>query len=289
MKNPAPRAAAAFLLALALGAPACHRRPANPAASPSVVALVGGNPVAWEDVAAYVRKATDEDPKNVSPRVASSLLDQYLEELLLERAVEDAVPPAKGDTAAERRRDLIARSAGLGALGDDDLQREYEARRARYRRPALIRVSQLLFQKRETAEAALRKLQTGTPWLDVSRTLSDAPNAASGGSLGLVARGDLPADFEKVLWSLPPGRTTAVIAAPHGYHVFRVEERFDERDVPFEEAKSALRLSLAEERSTKAAADLVAASRRRHPVVVVEDHLPFPYVGTNARLASPRP
>ena len=290
MRPRAPRTgAAALFLALVLGAPACHRRPASPAASPSVVALVGERPVAWEDVALYVRKATDEDPKNVSPRVASSLLDQYLEEQLLERAVEDAAPPPKGGSAAERRRELIARSAGLDALGDDELRKEYEARRARYRRPAVIRVSQLFFLSREAADAAQKKLQAGTSWAEVSRTLSEAPNGASGGSLGLVARGDLPADFEKVLWSLPAGRTTAVIAAPHGFHVFRVEERFEERDVPYEEARSALHLALAEERSSKAAADLVAASRRRHPVSVIEEHLPFPYVGTNARLADPRP
>lgn len=290
MRLRASRAGAAPLaLALVLGGARCHRRPSNPATSPSVVALLGERPVAWEDAARYVRKATGEDPKNVSPRVASSLLDQYLEELLLERAVEDAIPPLKGGAAAERRRELLARNAGLDSLGDDDVRREYDARRARYRRPAVIRVSQLLFRSRDAAEAALRKLQAGTPWRDVSRTLSEAPNSASGGSLGLVARGDLPADFEKVLWNLPAGRTTAVIAAPHGFHVFRVEERFEERDVPFEEAKSALHLALAEERSAKAAADLVAESRRRHPVSVIEEHLPFPYVGTNARLAGPRP
>ncbi len=276
-------------LALVLGGAGCHRRPSNPAASPSVVALLGERPVAWEDAALYVRKATGEDPKNVSPRVASSLLDQYLEELLLERAVEDAVPPPKGDSAAERRRELIARSAGLDALSDDDFRREYDARRARYRRPAVIRVSQLLFRSRDAADGALKKLQAGTPWMEVSRALSEAPNSASGGSLGLVARGDLPADFEKVLWNVPAGRMTAVIAAPHGFHVFRVEERFETRDVPFEEAKGALHLALAEERSAKAAADLVAASRRRHPVSVIEEHLPFPYVGTNARLAGQRP
>jgi hypothetical protein len=282
-------AAAPLALALLLGAPGCRRRPANPAASPSAVALVGQNPVSWDEVAAYIRKATGEEPRNVSPRVASSLLDQYVEEVLLERAVADAVPPVTGGSPAERRRELIARRGGLDAIGDDDLRREYEAHRARYHRPAVIRVTQLLFLSREKADAALKKLQAGTPWLQVSRTLSDAPNAASGGSLGLVARGELPADFEKVLWSLPAGRTTAVIPAPHGFHVFRVEERFEERDIPFEEAKGALHLVLAEERSTKAAADLVAASRRRHPVAVIEEHLPFPYVGSNARLAGPRP
>jgi parvulin-like peptidyl-prolyl isomerase len=174
-------------------------------------------------------------------------------------------------------------------ISEDDLRKEYAAHADRFRRPALIRVSQLLFRSRDAADGALKKLQAGTPWADVSRTLSEAPNSASGGSLGLVARGDLPADFEKVVWNLPAGRTTAVIGAPHGFHIFRVEERFEERDMPYEEAKPALHLALAEERSAKAAADLVAASRRRHPVSVIEEHLPFPYVGTNARLAGPRP
>jgi peptidyl-prolyl cis-trans isomerase D len=150
-------------------------------------------------------------------------------------------------------------------------------------------VSQLLFRGRDVADAAQKKLQAGTPWLDVSRSLSLAPNSASGGPLGLLARGDLPADVERILWSLPAGRTTAILAAPHGFHIFRVDERLEERDVSFEEAKPALHLALAEERSAKAAADLLAESRQKHPVIVIEEHLPFPYVGTNARRTGPRP
>lgn len=278
-----PRLKVALLGVACVVLPACHRRPANPAADPSVVALVGEHPVLWEKVAAYVKNAAGDDPKNVSPRVSSSLLDQYLDELLLERAVEDAVPRPRGESPAERRRDLIARRAGVDGLSDDVLRKEFEEHRARYRRPAVIRVSQLLFRNRDAADAALKKLHAGTPWLDVSRALSLAPNSAAGGSLGVLARGDLPADFEKVLWTLPAGRTTGILSAPHGFHVFRVEERLDERDVTFEEAKGALHLALAEERSAKAASDLVAEARGRHPAVVIEEHLPFPYVGTNPR------
>ena len=54
------------------------------------------------------RTATSEDPKNVSPRVLSSLLDQYLEEVLLARAVEAAVPPVPGANPAEKRRAFLA-------------------------------------------------------------------------------------------------------------------------------------------------------------------------------------
>ncbi len=282
------RGAASVLLASLLAVSgACSRRAPRPAASPAAVALVGERPVTWNEVAEYVKASAGDDPKNVAPRVASSLLDQYLDEVLLDRAVEDARPRPEGSTLAEQRRALIARTAGVEAIGEADLKQEYAAHPERYRRPAVIRVSQLLFPTREAAEAALRKLAAGASWDVISRTLSLAPNAAHGGSLGLLARTDLPHDFEKVVWALPVGKTSAILAAPHGFHVFRVDERFEARDIPFEEAQPALRLALAEERSARAAADLEAEARQRLPVAIVEEHLPFPYVGTYPRYVAP--
>ena len=185
------------------------------------------------------RNAAGEDPKNVSPRVLSSLLDQYLDEVLLERAVAAARPPVTGATPAERRRAYLARRAGLDTLADADLRKDYGEHPDRYQRPALVRVSQMLFPTREAADAALKKLKDGAAWMDVSRASSAAPNAASGGALGLLARSDLPQEFEKAIWGLPAGGTSGVLAAPHGFHVFRVEERLDARDIPFEEARRA--------------------------------------------------
>jgi parvulin-like peptidyl-prolyl isomerase len=131
-------------------------------------------------------------------------------------------------------------------------------------------------------------LKDGAAWIDVSRGSSVAPNAASGGALGLLGQSDLPREFEKAIWGLPAGGTTGVLAAPHGFHVFRVEERFDARDITFEEARPGLRIALAEELSGKAVEDAIAEARQAFPVAVIEDHLPFPYVGTNSRAAGAR-
>ena len=241
-----------------------------------------------EEFFASARNAAGEDPKNVSPRVLSSLLDQYLEEVLLERAVEAARPPTPGATPAERRRAYLARRAGLETLSDAELKKEYDAHPDRYRRPELVRLSQLLLPTREAADAALKRLRDGASWVEVSRASSVAPNAASGGALGLLGRSDLPREFEKAIWALPTGGTTPVLAAPHGFHVFRVEERLDGRDISFEEARPGLKISLAEERSAKAVEDAIAEARDAFPVVVLEDHLPFPYVGTNPKAAPSR-
>ena len=136
-----------------------------------------------------------------------------------------ARPPVTGATQAERRRADLSRRAGLDTLGEADLRKDYGEHPDRYRRPALVRVSQLFFPTREAADVALKKLKDGAAWMDVSRGSSAAPNAASGGALGLLGRSDLPQEFEKAIWALPAGGTTGILAAPHGFHIFRVEER----------------------------------------------------------------
>lgn len=277
--------AGALAVLLALSGPACARRGPSAASRPSVVALVGDRPVEFADYAAYVKAASGEDPKTVSPRVASSLLDQYLDERLLDRAVEDAAPPASGETPAAKRRDLIARRAAIAAIPEEHLRREYDAHPERWRKPPLFRLSQMLFGTADAAEGARRRLATGGSWDAISRESSRAPNAATGGPLGAVAVADLPAHFAKAVAATPAGGITPVLQAPHGFHLFRVDERLFERTIPFEEAAPALRLSLATERSAAALEAILDASRTRYPPRVLEEHLPFPYVGTTARFS----
>ncbi len=121
----------------------------------------------------------------------------------------------------------------------------------------------MILPTREAAEAARRRVLSGADWNTVSKEVSRAPNAASGGGLGWLERTDLPGEFEKAVWGLPAGGITAALPAGHGVHIFRVEERADGRVVPFEEARPALHLALAEKRSSEAVASLLERSKRR--------------------------
>ena len=271
--------AAALAAALLPAVAACTRKGPRAAERASVVAMVGEDPVEEEDFGSYVRAAAGEPLGQVSPQVASSLLDQYLDERLLEKAVESASPKPAGKTAAERRREVLERLARLDAITDAELKAEYDRQPERWSHPPLVRLSQMLLPTREAAEAARRKVLAGADWNAVSKEASLAPNAASGGGLGWLSRSDLPREFEKAVWGLPAGGVSPVLPAGHGVHLFRVEERADGRVVPFEEARPALRLALAERRSSEALANLLAESRKRWNVVVLEEHLPFPYVG----------
>ena len=269
------------------GGSSCARKGPRAAARASVIALVGGHPVEYSDFERYLKGQTGEDPQNVSPQVASSLLDQYFEELLLSRAASEFRPALAG-TEAEKRRALINRLARLDSITEEELRREYDAEGAKGS-PEMLKISQMFFPSREKAEAALARLSAGKPWLEVSQELSAAPNAQAGGALGLLVRTDLPRDFEKAIWNLPVGRTSPILTASHGFHFFRVDERLGTRIRPYEEARLALRLVLAERRSDAATAEILARATKSFPVAVVEDHLPFPYVGTSPRFVETEP
>ena len=279
----------AILLVVLVAAPlvvsGCARKGPRAAARASVVAMVGDEPVEEEDFENYVRAAAGAGLGQVSPQVASSLLDQYLDERLLERAVAEAQPPPSGKTAAEKRAEVLARAARLEGITDDDLRAEYDADPARWQHPPLVKLSQMILPDRAAAETARRRVLAGEEWEKVSREVSRAPNAQSGGGLGWLSRTDLPSEFEKAIWGLPVGGVSPPQPAGHGVHLFRVEERADGRVVPFEEARPALRLALSEKRSSEALDRLLADVRRRHPVGIIEEHLPFPYVGGAARFS----
>lgn len=267
------------ILLLGVSVTACSKKGKPGSPGTSVVALAGEKAVEYEDYAAYVKKAAREDARSVSPQVASSLLDQYIEEILLDLAAEQADPKLGATTAEEKRRELINRRAKLTEISEAELKAEYDKHLDVYQKPEMIRLSQMILPDKETADQVRKKLEKGAGWVDVSRETSLAPNKASGGSLGFLSRGDLPRDFEKAVWSQKVGAVTPPVPSGSGFHIFRIEERLDGRTVTFEEARPALRLALAEQKASQALEALLKESQAKNPVSILEDHLPFPYVG----------
>ena len=53
---------------------------------------------------------------------------------------------------------------------------------------------------------------------------SQGARAEQGGDLGVFRRGELPEEFEKVIFSLKPGQVSFVFESNHGFHIFMIEE-----------------------------------------------------------------
>jgi parvulin-like peptidyl-prolyl isomerase len=85
-----------------------------------------------------------------------------------------------------------------------------------------------------SAKAALARLDAGTPFAEVAKTMSIDPNAArTGGEIpSWVTLGQLPLDVEKAIAPLKPGEHTGVIAQPNGSYIFTLLEKRPRKDPP---------------------------------------------------------
>ncbi len=106
---------------------------------------------------------------------------------------------------------------------DEDVRHYFEANREQYRRPYQVRARQLVVATKEEGEAALARIRGGEDFAAVAREVSLSPDAEEGGDLGYFARGELPPELNRAIFSLRKGRLSDVVKTTYGYHVFRVE------------------------------------------------------------------
>lgn len=106
-------------------------------------------------------------------------------------------------------------------------------------------------KKAETKVSNVKKaLRDGKSFSEVAAQYSDDPNAKStGGSLGVIAKGDLVAPADKAVFALNVGQyTKEPVKTDTGYHFFKVEEKSAARDseVTFDELKNQIKTVLAQ-------------------------------------------
>ena len=57
--------------------------------------------------------------------------------------------------------------------------------------------------------------------------------------MGYFCQGEKPSEFDRV-FDMEVGMISEVIKSPYGYHIFKLEEKIEPRQIPFEEAKSGI-------------------------------------------------
>lgn len=256
------------LLVLALGC-------AGEGPPPDAVARAGERLVRWPEVEATLRAQAAEDAAALSSAVLSALLDDFLDEVLLGLYARN-----RGWSGDAPVAEMLAAEVEARPVTDAEVAAAYEARRASFSLPARIRLRQVLVADRATADRAAARLLAGEDFLAVSRDLSQDPNAANGGEQpGTFTLTDLPAAFAEAIFALTPGEVSAVLEAPHGFHIFQVIERLPAEVASLERAQEELTAALQRERGDALLAELLEESRIAIPCQVFAHNLPFTYQG----------
>jgi peptidyl-prolyl cis-trans isomerase C len=274
---------------------ACHRKPAIP---PDVVVRIGERMITLADLKRYLERNAGTELAQLTPEVASALLDQYVEEVVLSEyaathgvevpadKIATAVRNDAGATVVEKRDEMRREklvtdmSTDVPQPSDDEIRAYYEQHPDEFKSPEEVRVRQILVHDESLANEIAKKLKAGEAFEALSSEHSVAANAKKGGEIGYLSRGELPKMFEEEIFALKPGAISNVIPTDGGFHIFKVDERRAAGTIDLQTAEPVIRERLKEESVRQKMAQLVAKSRGEMQIAVLTKRLPFRYSGT---------
>ncbi|MBI4971056.1 MAG: peptidylprolyl isomerase [Candidatus Omnitrophica bacterium] len=101
------------------------------------------------------------------------------------------------------------------------------------------------------ADQILADIKKGADFAKIAEAHSEDHNAASGGDLGLVGRGEMARVIDEVVFALKPGDLSPVIETDIGYHIFKVEERQEGKKRTLDECRAEIQEILFREKAKK--------------------------------------
>lgn len=236
------------------------RRDTRPTDPPLLA--VGEETVRRSDFDRYLAGVEARTGKPVTAEVAGALLAPFLEERVLVLTARQRGLVSRGAAAAEEQ------AAVQGLLADEVLSKvqvseqelaAYCATRAsEYDVPERIVLRQILVATdNEARDIQRRLLKEPRSFEALARTRSRAPEAATGGLMGVFARGELPRELEAASFALAAGESSGPVATTLGHHVLRVDERRPARAGGVEDCVPAARGRLQREKSDRGVRDFV--------------------------------
>lgn len=194
--------------------------------------------------------------------------DQAFDTMLLERGI--TLEQWRQDLQRGLLMEKVVRQAVYRDIGIDDGEvRDYfDAHRDEFDRPEQVRARQIVVSSEEEGKSLLGELRQGEAFETMARLHSLSPDSEEGGDLGFFGRGDMPPEFEKVVFSLPVGRLSDLVKSEYGYHLFLVEERREAVRLTFDQVKDQIRAQLQAEKEEQAYQEWLRRLRSRANIEV---------------------
>ena len=191
-----------------------------------------------------------------------------------------------GEVRAALYRELLAEKAEKTAVKDSivvseaEIAEYYQTNTSRYQLPRQFRASHILVkvdpssnqQERAArlakAEKLLEQARAGEDFYNLAYYNSDDRTRYVGGDLGMFHEGQTLPEFEAALKKMQPGDIAGPVATLYGYHVVKLTQILEPRQLRFEEVQGKIRDQLYSERFQQAYAKWLLGLRSEFPVQV---------------------
>lgn len=160
-----------------------------------------------------------------------------------------------------RRQEILRNltmSVRAEGVSEDDprLVEYYEENKENFRRPEMIRLSQIYLSapaqgdqaERDAAQVEaqqiIEQLNDGADFAELAKKHSDDPSAKNGGDLQFVTRNRMPREVDQVAFNLNVGEVSEVIPMGGGFMIIKVTDKRPEGIQTFDEVKDGIKRHL---------------------------------------------
>ena len=137
-----------------------------------------------------------------------------------------------------------------------------------------IKGEEKLNQAKEKIEKLKKELDNGADFAKLAEKNSDCPSARNGGGLGVISRGQMVDEFEGTAFNTELNGISEPVKTQFGYHIIRITDRQEGKEVTFEETKDKVKLALFNEKTLA----LIQGLKDKADVNVL--YKPTPYVSS---------
>ncbi len=164
-----------------------------------------------------------------------------------------------------------------------EMQAYYNQNQAEFQVKDQVHVLEILTEDEATALRIRRQLHDGdfSGFREAARLYSVGMTADSGGDLGIFQKGELPEEFERVIFALKPGQVSEPIQSGHGFHLFIVEERIPGRVQKFHEVREQIFQTLTAVREREGVEQYLKSLFSRAEISILDPDLALDEVAQN--------
>jgi len=214
----------------------------------------------WEEKKEYMAKLSNE----LKPSESGISLEEINTEILFERLLIDKY--------------IYELVKGIEVL-EEEIKEYYDLNKKEYLLPERVEVSQILLKTEDKAIEVLERVK-GAPeeeFRKIAQEVSIGVEGSKGGKMGLFEMGQLPFEMEKVIFSLKEGELSLVVESSYGYHIFRLDKKYDLELVPFEVASSSIRMKILDQKIKKRISEHIEDLKNQIEWNFYPQNLSFPY------------
>jgi len=267
------------------------------------VVNINGRDIKTRALYDYIKQNFGNEDMELDDYIKSRFLDFFIEEQLLvdqaqkmmvsvsEAEVERAMGKSEGavelliDTdvwrVGFRNNILVQKFINQFVLKDlviteQETKLYYDNHPEEFTLPEKVKASQILVEDEEKAQNVLQLLSKRS-FEEVARSFSISPEAEKGGDMGYFEKGQLPLEFEKVIFGLKVREHSQVVKSPYGFHVFKLVEKRSGGKLPFKEAENLIKIKLMQVKGEELYKKYLSQLKAKSHIKIYYQNLGFQY------------